>query len=123
MRGPPCSRAIALTHTAKSRRSRNTKLLAEYRCGQGPQILWFVAGFGANFDPLPSRKFLYDLADPGDLKNFIPSQGQGLRTLIRQKLQRQNAHSDKIGPMNALVALGDDGLNPEQQRPFRCPIA
>ena len=38
-------------------------------------------------------------------------------------LQRQHAHADEVGAVDALVALGDHGADAEQQRALRGPVA
>src|SRR4051794_13155352 len=59
---------------------------------QSLKFFGFFARFSANFDSLPRGKLLNDSSNPSDLENLISGQTQRLRTLVCEKLQRQNAH-------------------------------
>ena len=61
--------------------------------------------------------------NPGNLKYFFASQFQRLGALSREELQRQDAHADQVGAMNALVALRNHGLHAQQPRALGRPVA
>ncbi len=39
------------------------------------------------------------------------------------ELQRQNAHADQVGAVNALEGFGDDEADAQQPGPFRGPVS
>src|SRR5271163_4677443 len=51
------------------------------------------------------------VAETGEVVNLFAGEAQACGGFSFNELQRQNAHSDQIGPVNALVAFGDDGAN------------
>jgi hypothetical protein len=71
------------------------------------------------------------IADPLATPSSIPSKSK-LSSPQRPKLspsfalpesQRDYAHPDQVGAMNALERLGNDRHHAEQRGPFGCPIA
>src|SRR6478752_6452095 len=57
-----------------------------------------------------------------NFEEFFTSQAQRLRTLARQKLQRQNSHADQVRTMNAFVALCNYRAHAEQSRALGRPV-
>src|SRR5690606_17038193 len=57
----------------------------------------------------------------GDLVHLGAVQAQGLGVLAVVELQRQHAHADQVGAVDALEAGGDHGLDPEQVGALRRP--
>ena len=54
-------------------------------------------------------------------KVSVPS-SRGYGRLALRELQRQHAHADEVGAVDALVALGDDGLHAQQAGALGCPV-
>ena len=57
-----------------------------------------------------------------DVVLLLPGQAQGGGALSLLVLQRYNAHADEVGPVDTLVALGDDGLHPKEEGALGSPI-
>ena len=53
----------------------------------------------------------------------MPSRPSDAQRLPRRELQRQDAHADEVRAVDALEALGDDGLHAEQGRALGRPVA
>src|SRR5271165_3359617 len=68
-----------------------------------------VVGLGNHFDELRRAAVQSD-----DFKAFLAGQPQALGVLPGFVLQRQHAHANEIGAVNALEALGDHRLDAEQ---------
>lgn len=56
-------------------------------------------------------------------ERLLASQAQFICIFIRLELQRQDAHTDQVGPVDAFLALGDHGLDALKIRAFSCPVA
>src|SRR5438445_3166438 len=63
------------------------------------------------------------VVEPGDLDGLVALQAQCLCILTVGKLQRQHAHADEVGAVDALEALRDDRLHAQQHRALRRPVA
>src|SRR6185437_5732775 len=57
-----------------------------------------------------------------DAVDLFPCELQRLGVLSREELQWEDAHADKVGAMNALVAFGNDEADAEQTRALGRPI-
>src|SRR5436190_18019901 len=58
----------------------------------------------------------------GDLEGLLAGQPERLPRLTVAVLQRQDAHADQVGAMDAFVGLRDDRADAEQRRPLRGPV-
>src|SRR5690606_19625483 len=58
-----------------------------------------------------------------DVDRLAAVQAEGARVLAVLELQRQHAHADQVGAVDALEALGYDRLDPEQQGALGRPVA
>src|SRR5579859_4970450 len=76
-----------------------------------------IVGRGYDLDRLGGA-----LVQAHHLETLPARQPEALRTLAVLVLQWQDAHADQIRPVNALEALGDDGLHAEKHRAFGGPI-
>ena len=74
----------------------------------------------AQRDVLPGRDLI---GEPNDVGDFRSVEAETLRGNAVGKLQRKNAHSYEIGPMDALKTLGNDGLHTKEFRSLGSPIA
>ena len=61
--------------------------------------------------------------EAGEIERLAAVETEGLAGRAILELQRQHAHADEVGAVNALEALGDDGLHAQQQRALRRPVA
>src|SRR5581483_9153751 len=77
---------------------------------------------GTHLDSARRSKLLDYLLNSDDLEYFLSRDLQRLGCFAGQELQRQDAHADKIGAVNALVTLSNDRTDAEQQRPFCSPV-
>src|SRR3984957_3024215 len=62
------------------------------------------AVIGSGNDP---DRLLRAAVESGDFKSLLAAQTQGLRVMAPLVLQRQHAHADQVGAVDALEALGD----------------
>ncbi len=53
----------------------------------------------------------------------MAAQTKTFRVFIVTELQRQNAHADEVGAVDALVGFGEDSPDAEQGRAFCRPVA
>ena len=60
---------------------------------------------------------------PRIVKRSRPSRPSDVGRLAVDVLERQHAHADEVGAVDALVALGDHGADAEQQRALGGPVA
>src|SRR5436190_2247424 len=84
----------------------------------------FVGRSGAAMNP--QRGLLHrtqSAFDADDVERLRAVERQRLRARSFVELQRENAHADEVGAVNALEALGDDGADAEEARAFGGPIA
>src|SRR5579875_181564 len=58
-----------------------------------------------------------------DVERFVTPQIKRFPRLLVLELQGQDTHGDEIATVDALVALGNDGFDAEQEWPFGGPIA
>ena len=77
---------------------------------------------------LPSANLLSSMAFElaglvADGEDLFAGEAEGFDVLAGQELQRQDAHADEVGAVDALVALGDDEADAEQARAFGGPVA
>ncbi len=79
-----------------------------------------VVGDGLDRQPLVRRDAAGDAADREALAAVEAERGGRLAVDV---LQRQHAHAHEVGAVDALVALGDDGADAEQQRALGGPVA
>ncbi len=63
------------------------------------------------------------VAEADDVVGLVAGEPERLRRRAVRELQRQHAHADEIGAVDALVALGDDGAHAEQARALGGPVA
>ena len=61
--------------------------------------------------------------DAGDRELLAAGQAERLAALAGEVLQRQDPHHQQVRAVDPLVALGDHGLDAEQVRPLRGPVA
>ena len=66
---------------------------------------------------------LAGLADGVELLAGEAVDADRVGVLAGLELQRQDAHADQVGAVDALVALGDDEADAEQPRALRRPVA
>src|SRR5580693_1984408 len=78
---------------------------------------------GADFYMASGGEVFYHIADSGDVEDFLAGQLEQFCVLTGRKLQGKNPHADKIGAMDAFVALCDHGFDPQQARAFSGPVA
>src|ERR671910_587195 len=64
-----------------------------------------------------------DLCETRDVEGLSAGQTQGVGALAFRKLEGEDAHADQVRAVNALEALGDDGLYAEQERALSGPVA
>src|SRR5918995_503735 len=57
-----------------------------------------------------------DLCETRDVEGLSAGQTQGVGALAFRILEGEDAHTDQVRAVNALEALGDDGLDAEQKR-------
>ena len=57
-----------------------------------------------------------------DVEGLGAGQSERLRTFTTLELQWEDPHADKVGPVDAFVTLGDDGLDTEQEDALRGPV-
>ena len=57
-----------------------------------------------------------------DVENFLAGKPQRIGAFAIHELQRQYAHADQVGAVNALVAFGNNRFNTEQHRSLRRPV-
>src|SRR5215472_11419301 len=67
-----------------------------------------IAGMDGN-----GRSWLQTFRDAVNRVDLTAGEADGRSRLAALKLQRQDAHVDEVAPVNALEALGDDGLRAE----------
>ena len=58
-----------------------------------------------------------------DVENFLARKPQRIGAFAIHELQRQYAHADQVGAVDALVALGNYRFDTEQHRTLRRPVA
>src|SRR6478736_5157737 len=63
------------------------------------------------------------IAAADDVETFLSGEPQRRRALAGQELQRQHAHSDEVGAMDALEALRDHGPDAQQHGALGGPVA
>src|SRR5215218_973864 len=61
--------------------------------------------------------------EAADRDLLLAREAQRLRRLALGELQRQDAHPNEVGAVDALEGLGDHGLHPEQVRALGGPVA
>src|SRR5215469_3614984 len=76
-----------------------------------------------HFDPPRGAEVRNDGRNSADLEALLAGNFERLSILSGQKLERQNAHTDKVRAVNALVAFGNNRAYTEQPGSFRCPVA
>jgi hypothetical protein len=64
-----------------------------------------------------------DVLDAADIEGLGPGQAQGGGGLAGAVLQRQHAHADQVGPVDALEGLDQDRAHAEQQGALGGPVA
>src|SRR5690606_4858370 len=69
-------------------------------------------------DPLDAVR-----AETFDVEGLAAVEPEARGRVAFEELQRQHAHADQVRAVNALVALRDDGLDAEQRRALRGPVA
>jgi len=71
------------------------------------------------------RRFLgrHAAGDTGDRDGLLAGEAVAGGILAGQELQRQDAHADEVGAVDALEAPGDHGADAEQQGALRGPVA
>src|SRR5699024_1224332 len=65
---------------------------------------------------------LVELSDTLDGESLGAVESQRLSRFAGGELQRQDAHADEVRAVDALEALGDDGLDTEQLRALGGPV-
>jgi hypothetical protein len=68
---------------------------------------------------LLGRQAVVDL----DVEGLVPSSPRRRGVLAGQVLQRQHAHADEVGAVDALEALGEDRAHAQQERALGRPVA
>ena len=63
------------------------------------------------------------VAEAGDVVGFGAVEVEGLRTDAFGELEREDAHADEVGAVDAFEALRDDGLDAEEAGAFGGPVA
>src|SRR5690606_37328442 len=63
------------------------------------------------------------LGHAGDGEGLLAGQAEGVGRVALRELQRQDAHADEVRAVDALVGLGDDGLDAEQRGALGRPVA
>ena len=58
-----------------------------------------------------------------DVEDLFAGEAEGFGGFALLELEREDAHADKIGAVNALVAFGDDEADAEQARTLGGPVA
>ena len=59
----------------------------------------------------------------GNVEGLLASKAKRFGVLAWQELKRKHAHANKVGPVNALVALSNDSLNALKIRSLSSPVA
>ena len=63
------------------------------------------------------------VAEAGDVVGFGAVEVERLRADAFGELEREDAHADEVGAVDAFEALGDDGFDSEETGAFGCPVA
>src|SRR5690242_3985483 len=63
------------------------------------------------------------LFDAADVEGLLAGEAQRGRRLPRPVLERQHAHADQVGPVDALEGLDEHGAHAEQQGALSGPVA
>src|SRR6202011_6224139 len=64
-----------------------------------------------------------ELPDAGDIEDLGAVEAKRLGRFALRELQRDDAHANQIGAVDAFERLGNDGPHPEQSGPLGCPVA
>ena len=62
-------------------------------------------------------------AMPATVERLAAREAEGAHVLARLELQREDAHAREVRAVDALEALRDDGLDAEEHRALRSPVA
>src|SRR5512139_1430154 len=60
--------------------------------------------------------------DAADGEHLLAREAEALPPLPWEELERKHAHADEVRAVDALVALGDDGLDPQEVGPLGGPV-
>src|SRR5690606_19455318 len=80
------------------------------------------AGVGGHLDG-GGDAALVELGHAGDGEGLLTGEAQRVGRPPLGELQRQHAHADQVGAVDALVGLGDDGADAEQPGALGRPVA
>jgi hypothetical protein len=69
-----------------------------------------------------ARRAVVQLGDAGEGEGLLAGEAEGLGVLALRELEREDAHADEVGAVDALVGLGDDGLDAEEGRALGRPV-
>src|SRR6185437_8981577 len=64
-----------------------------------------------------------DSGNPGDRVFLFAGEAESRGSLALAELEREDAHSDEVGAVDPLEALGDDRADSEQDGALRRPVA
>ena len=64
-----------------------------------------------------------DAREAEDVDGLVAFDAERLGGIAAEELQRQDAHADQVGAVDALEAARDDRLDAEQLRAFGRPVA
>src|ERR1700751_5971604 len=64
-----------------------------------------------------------ELGDALDAEGLLAGEAEGLGALARLELQREHAHADQVGAVDALERLDEHGTDAEQRGALRGPVA
>src|ERR1700722_13295104 len=66
---------------------------------------------------------LVERLDALDVEDLLAGQAEGLGAVARLELEREHAHADQVGPVDALERLDQHGADAEQRGALRRPVA
>ena len=81
------------------------------------------APVGAAHDERRRLLRLHGIFQPFDVENFRAVESERVRAFAVGEFERNHAHADQVGAVNALEAARDDGAHAEQRRALRRPVA
>ena len=76
-----------------------------------------------HLDRPAGREVVQHVGQANDVERLFAGEAVGFGGLLVEELQRQNAHADQVGAVDALEAFGDHGAHAQQQRALGRPVA
>src|SRR5713101_4880050 len=87
--------------------------------GDGEGFFFSVGGAGADTKNFSRR----ERGDAFDIEHLVAGESERGAVFAGLELKRENAHTDEVAAMDALVAFGDDGADAEEKRALGGPVA